>query len=212
MTQRFVDQRSQPELQVGDGWKDTLVSGFNRLSNLLPDADSNARKAFPEEKHAISRNKEGKWVRSNFTGPGTRIAARVRRGDPPRNLVDEISLYHDARYGLANPSRLGSVKEAEDAVRKADLKMVAGIQKAKKQGESKFNTIPAELGIRGKMKAEDYSLLSKNAFISSNPISKADEELLEGVVEQGEKRGYGRPGERLLATLNKKEKRRRRRK
>ena len=94
--------QSRDQSQTGLGWKSTLVSGFNRVSNLLPDADANARPIFKDEMHAVGKPKDGRLARSNFTGPGTHTVARLQReprgkaypwmaGDPPRNFSDAIS-------------------------------------------------------------------------------------------------------------------------
>ena len=210
--------QSRDQSQTGLGWKSTLVSGFNRVSNLLPDADANARPIFKDEMHAVGKTKDGRLARSNFTGPGTHTVARLQReprgkeypwmaGDPPRNFSDAISRRHDISYTLARDS---------DDIARADRRMLSDIKKARKQKKDiEFNLKPAELGIRAKVAAEKFSLLDKNAFVSAKPPSASDRTLLQGELEKMEKHGMGKPGEFLLKNLGKhilkKKKRRRRR-
>ena len=208
---------SRNQVQNGLGWKSTLISGFNKLSNILPDADANSRPAFKDELHAVSRNKEGRTVRSNFTGPGTHLIERLKReprgkewpwqkGDPPRNYADLISRRHDISYTLARDS---------DDIARADRRMLSDIKKARKQKKDvEINLRPAELGIRGKVLAEKFSLLDKNAFVSTKPPSASDRALAQGELDKMESHGMGRPGEMLLKNLGKhvlKSKKRRRR-
>ena len=55
----------------------------------------------------------------NYLGPGTKYAARQKRGDKPTNRFDEIAMEHDGAY---NRSR-----KAKDR-RKADRKMIRQTQ------------------------------------------------------------------------------------
>ena len=190
------------DTQRGEGWRDTLLAGFNKLSNLAPSADANARPTFPGEMHAIGVC-GNKPCRSNFTGPGTRIAERIRRGDPPRNPTDAVSMRHDAAYGASTNS---------GQIRQADKKMLKSLKKLRKnKADSILNTGPAYAGIRAKVAAEDFGLLSKNAFIDPKPPSAADKKLFEDTVESLDQQGFGRPGEKLLRQLNRAKKRGRRR-
>ena len=187
---------SRNQVQNGLGWKSTLISGFNKLSNILPDADPNARPAFKDELHAVSKNKEGRLVRSNFTGPKTHLIARLKRGDPGRNYTDSpISKRHDISYTLARDS---------DDIARADRRMLRDIKKARKEKKDiEFNLKPAELGIRAKVAAEKFSLLDKNAFVSTKPPSASDRALAQGELDKMDQQGMGRPGEMLLKNLGK---------
>ena len=211
MTSRMQVQHTQR----GEGWKDTIISGVNRLSNLVPSSDENARDVFPGEMHGIVKTDEGKFGRANWEGPGTEVVRRLKRkpdgskqfpwvaGDPPRNSnSDLISRAHDLRYTLARDST---------AIRQADEKMLKDLKKARKRGAPRFNILPAQAGIAAKVKAEDWNLADKNKFVSDVPVSGADRALVESELEEMEKRGFGRPGEKLLRQLNRAKKRGRRR-
>ena len=189
----------------GGGWKDTIYSGLASISNAFPDADKNARPIFPGELHAIGTCK-GRPCRSNFTGPKTRVAKRLRRqprgtehpwmaGDPPRNPTDVVSRRHDMEYGLA---------ETPDEIRAADKRMLASLKKIRnKKSDSRFNTGPAYAGIASKVAAEDFGLLSKSAFIDDDRPSDADKALFREELDKMTQHGYGRPGEKLLKHLSK---------
>jgi len=191
---------------VGEGWKDTIYSGLASISNAFPDADKNARPIFPGELHAIGTCK-GRPCRSNFTGPGTQVAKRLRRqppgtgelsfmsGDPPRNPTDVVSRRHDMEYGLA---------ETPAQIRAADKRMLASLKKIRNnKSDSRFNTAPAYAGIASKVKAEDYGLLSKGAFIDDDRPSDGDKALFQQELDKMSQHGYGRPGEKLLKHLSK---------
>ena len=192
MLKNYDDNRNMS----GSGWRDVVAKGIAATANAFPDSDENARPMFPSEFHAIGRC-GNKPCLSNFTGPGTRIAARIRRGDPPRNKTDLVSKRHDAAYGLSS---------SPADIRAADERMLKSLRKLKKdKSDSKINTAPAYAGIAAKIKAEDYGILSKNAFISDEPVSAADRKLFQDTIEKIDQTGIGkkteRPGEKLLKHL-----------
>lgn len=94
-------------------------------------------------------------VRSNFSGPGTKVADRIRRGDRGVTTQDKAANAHDIRYSLS--------KGAED-VRRADNKMVSSLV-----GKSSIwspiesiNNLVGAAGIKAKTIGEDLGVFSKD--------------------------------------------------
>ena len=172
--------------------KTIALGALAGVSNLFPDSDENARNIFPGEFHAIVKLPNDKFGRANYTGPGTRIVERLKRGDPPRVLSDKVSQAHDIRYGLA---------KNEDDVRIADQKMLRGLERLKREGTDRgLNITPAMSGIRGKVLAENFGLLSRSAFIDDDFKPKPEGvELMKSKLKELEQQGFGhqRVGSRL---------------
>ena len=171
------------------------------VSNKFPDSDANARPIFPGEHHQLLKLRNKRFGRANFSGPGTRIAKRVQRGDPPRSEVDKIAQAHDIRYALARGVNV------ELKVREADTKMINKLNEAQKKGtDSKFNILPAKAGIKLKMKAEDYGIMSKKKFICDTDPSPSDQRILQSKLNELEQEGYGNdiPGQKLLKKYQRK--------
>lgn len=166
-----------------------------KVSNLFPDSDENARPIMSGEHHAIVKLPNGKYGRANYSGPGTRIVKRLSRqgGDPPRVESDKVSQAHDIRYALAQQAL-----KPTDAVREADNLYVAKMRQLGREGlDSAVNIQPAMRTIQAKMKAEDWSLLSRDKFIDTNvAYSDADNALLKSKLTELEQAGYGRAGTR----------------
>ena len=154
------------------------------ISNAFPDSDENARNIFPGENHAIVKLPNDKFGRANYTGPGTRVIERLRRGDPPRVLSDKVSKAHDIRYTLA---------DSIHNVREADLKMLSSLKRLSQEGSDRsINIAPAMLGIRGKIALEDFGLLSRDAFVDTSvKQTPADEKLLRDELWNLEQEGFG---------------------
>ncbi len=154
------------------------------ISNVFPDSDENARPIFPGEHHQLLKLPNKKFGRANYSGPGTRITARIKRNDPPRTLVDQVAQAHDIRYDLA---------EGGDDVRKADQKMLRSLERLKRENtDSRFNINPARLGIQAKIAAENFGLLSREAFIdTSKKPSIGDRNILKSKLNQLEQKGFG---------------------
>ncbi len=153
------------------------------VSNAFPDADKNARPIYPGEHHAIGRLPGGKYARMSYTGPGTQIVKRLKRGDPPRVMSDKVSKAHDIRYSLAND---------EDDVRSADQKMVRKLKQLQRDNlDNIVNIQPAMKGIQGKMALENFSLLDRNKFVDYKPLSSTDRSLLQGELNVLEQQGFG---------------------
>lgn len=167
--------------------KETIVA---KVSNMFPSSDENARDIFPGEHHAIVKLPNGRYGRANYSGPGTRIVDRLNRlgGDPPRVLSDKVSQAHDIRYALAQQQ-----KDPEKAVRDADEIYVKKMQSLQRSGlDSSINIQPAMRAIQAKMKAEDYSLLSRSKFIDTRKsYSDGDTRMLKNKLKGLQLQGYG---------------------
>lgn len=152
-----------------------------KAKNILPSADENARPQHKGEHHTLLKLPNGKYGFANYAGPGTDIVKRVKRGDPPRTVVDAISQAHDIRYTL-DP----------DNVRKADVKMLEALDEASAYGtDNMFNIGLADMVIRSKMAAEDLTCdIPKAAPVPLTPTSK---KILEDKLAELEQRGYGKP-------------------
>ena len=204
-TEKKIEEIKKEEMkgeeQKGEGFKSDLLKKLINvlpvrkigeslaasISNIFPDSDENARKIFPGEHHAIVKLPNGKFGRANYTGPGTRIVERLARepgGDPPRVLSDKVSQAHDIRYGLG---------KTEDDIRKADLKMLSSLSDLKRDKlDRNSNIVPAMIGIRGKVVAENFSLLSRSQFIDPNfNPSPSGIQLMKDKLQELEQQGFG---------------------
>ena len=116
-----------------------LDSIANRVLN------TSVNQLLPGEKHAPMLV-DGKLMPSVFTGPGTQLETRIRRGDKPLTFSDTESEAHDLRYALASNG---------SDVRYADTHMLSVLQSGLAAGKDvKFNILPAYYGIRAKVAAE----------------------------------------------------------
>lgn len=161
------------------------------VKNLLPNSDENARPAFAGEKHAILKLPNGKWGLASYAGPGTKVLARVKRGDPPRTMVDKIAKRHDIDFALsdADPQK----------VREADNRMIKSLELAKKDKKDSDFNINAGLAImQAKTMAEDLNLLKKGSFASKQPLTAEDKELLEKESKKLQQEGFGKGAKKEL--------------
>lgn len=194
---QIAKDKEDKESQKGEGFRSFLTtlskipflragaeSLAARVSNAFPDSDENARDIFPGEFHAVVKLPNNKFGRANYTGPGTRIIERLKRGDPPRVLSDKVSQAHDIRYGLA---------ENEDDVRSADKKFLRKLEQLKRESTDRgININPAMVGIRGKILAENFGLLSRSAFINiDKKPSPEGVVLMESKLKELEQEGFG---------------------
>ena len=79
-------------LQKGTGVIDTLA-------NTLLSTKEN--KLLPGEKHQMIKMPDRRIAPAVFSGPGTNLETRIRRGDKPLSYVDKTAEAHDIRYQLA---------------------------------------------------------------------------------------------------------------
>ena len=93
--------------------------------------------ALPNEKHQIIYLSDGTYNSARYSGPGTSLSTRIKRGDVPLSYVDKTAQAHDLRYGLANNNQ---------DIRTADVRMVQSLTKARANKlDSNFNINQAEL-------------------------------------------------------------------
>lgn len=180
--------------------KDDLVDLYTgplatEIRNLIPSSDETARPGFTGEAHAILKLKKGGFGIGNFCGPGTRVIERIKRGDPPRTLVDAACEAHDIRYSLA--------KTPAD-IRRADKIMINKVnQISDSKSDSKFNIRQARL-IEKKVLAEDVGILDPEAFSGdlSKSVSKSDKKLMTSKLNELALEGNGfLPGDALKLSL-----------
>ena len=119
------------------------------------------RPLFAGEKHAPC---------ANYSGPGTAVAARVKRGDKPVNYTDAVAQKHDINYhNLEQDYRTGRIgkPKALSLARAADQQMVAQLKAAPKGKGSFYNRAENALTkqiISSKMKLEDAGTLDPEKF------------------------------------------------
>ena len=163
------------------------------IINRLPSTDENATKGFAGEKHQILRLKNGFGV-ANFSGPGTALEKRLRRGDlkKTRSEVDRIAALHDIHFALAQGSKTRD--EQVRKVRAADKRMLKNLARAsKKKLDHPLNIKAAQAGITGKLAAEMAGVIPAGSY--SGPLREniPPEEL--GLYQQSAKQlemeGYG---------------------
>jgi len=58
--------------------------------------------ALPGEKHQIIYLSDGTYNPARYSGPGTNLSTRIKRGDQPLSYVDKTAEAHDLKYALAN--------------------------------------------------------------------------------------------------------------
>lgn len=175
------------------------------LKNILPNSDDNARPQFEGERHAILRLPNGRTGFGNYIGPGTRVAERIARGDPPRTEIDKVAQMHDIRYSLAKNT---------DDIRKADNLMLKKIEEVQRNKTDSLMNIYQAKAIYGKVLGEDLGLLKKGSFSSvDKPARRArTEEETKLLINKGNQliqEGYGKkkllPGDALKMKIIKNE-------
>jgi hypothetical protein len=148
------------------------VAVHNAAVNAGLGQDATARPTFAGERHGVLRLKNGKLGQANYMGPGTAIAARLRRGDPARTPVDAVAMIHDQDYAragaIADPVARGN------AVREADMKMRRAIDAIERAGADHPHNIAQARLIVAKNFAEDLGLLRRDAFQQHNAAGAAD--------------------------------------
>ena len=155
------------------------------IRNALPNSDETGRAGFAGEKHGILQLPNGKFGTANYMGPNTNLIERLRRGDPPRSLVDKASMAHDIRYALA---------KTPDDIRKADNIMMNAVERiARNRGDDPKNIAQARL-VKAKVIGEDLGLIRRDAFsgdLSKKAISDNDRITLMSKIGSLAHEGYG---------------------
>jgi len=77
--------------QKGRGFVDSLSNAV--LSNKH-------NRALPGEKHQVIYLSDGTYSPAVYSGPGTNLSTRIKRGDQPLSYVDKTTEAHDLRYAL----------------------------------------------------------------------------------------------------------------
>lgn len=176
---------------------DTGTMVKNRLRNHK---DSTSADSYTGENHAmIIHDETGKIGMANFTGPGTHILERERRGDRPVSTLDQVSEAHDLRYVLGKTT---------DDLRDADHKFIErtrNLLSRKKVGPIEGRTVIA--AIEAKMFAEDKKILSKTKVLEDNTkeqFSSSSLDFLQSRLTSLEQKGEGMDAKEAHDTVNKK--------
>ena len=152
------------------------------LQNMVLNTTLN--KALPGEKHQVILTASGLYSPAVYSGPGTNLETRIRRGDKPLSYVDKTAQAHDLRYALAR---------TDQDVRDADNKMVAQLAKATTMKlDSQFNIKQASL-IKAKILLEDHWGVKKTFFTTygreGTPAN--DIQIYESTLKTLEQQGFG---------------------
>ena len=145
-------------------------------------------RALPNEKHQIIYLPDGTYNSARYSGPGTQLETRLRRGDKPLSYVDTVAQAHDLRYGLA---------QTEADVRTADNKMVQLIAQGRRSGkDSNFNLNQADL-IKAKILLEDKLGVPKSWFASYGREGKPQNviDLYQNKLNELQQQGFGASGQ-----------------
>tara|TARA_R100000951_G_scaffold15933_2_gene12546 strand:+ start:1228 stop:2550 length:1323 start_codon:yes stop_codon:yes gene_type:complete len=191
-----VIEKAQKILSVGKkvakvaGKAADIYSGSigTAVKNLIPSSDENARPSFKGEKHAVLQLPNGKMGIANWTGPGTQVVKRAKRGDKGRTATDGVSMRHDIDFTLAADAP--TKKEQLKLVRQADERMINSMNKiARDKADTKFNIALGRRAIQAKVMAENAGILSRDKFAGAlENISDGDKMTL---LEARGQSGYG---------------------
>ena len=142
----------------------------------------------PGERHQIIYLPDGTYNPARYSGPGTQLDTRIRRGDKPLSYVDTVAQGHDLRYALA---------QSEADVRTADNKMVQLIAQGRRSGkDSNFNLNQADL-IKAKILLEDKLGVPKSWFASYGREGKPQNviDLYQNKLNELHQQGFGASGQ-----------------
>jgi Phospholipase A2-like domain len=172
-----TNQMKEILFQKGTGVIDTLA-------NTLLSTKEN--KLLPGEKHQMIKMPDGRIAPAVFSGPGTNLETRIRRGDKPLSYVDKTAEAHDIRYQLAT-------NEAD--IKKADADMIKNLDKAKADNlDNLFNIRQAEL-IKAKYLLQDKFGMPTSWFTSFGLNGLKDKSLIPVMADklkELEQQGFGR--------------------
>ena len=139
--------------------------------------------ALPGEKHQVIYLSDGTYNSARYSGPGTNLSTRIKRGDVPLSYVDKTAQAHDLKYALANNNQ---------DIRTADLKMVQSLTKARSNKlDSNFNINQAEL-IRLKILLEKAGA-KPEWFTTYGRASETPSDIImyEAKLRQLQQQGFG---------------------
>jgi hypothetical protein len=188
------------QIKVSKEGKKLCYSVVNKLTGTINSKCSSKKKAESQKRlleqvelrggelyHQILYTGKGLLgiEQSNFSGPGTNLTKRLKRGDKGKTYIDKIANLHDINYGLA---------ENYDDIRSADERMLRSLEKAKKEKlDYKVNIIPAEIGIKSKIFLEDYLKIPKEVFteFGIDKLSTEEVNLYKQKKRELELQGFG---------------------
>ena len=73
---------------------------YSKVANFILSNKHNT--ALPGEKHQVIYLPDGTYNPAVYSGPGTNLEVRLKRGDEPLSAVDKEAQAHDIRYLLAD--------------------------------------------------------------------------------------------------------------
>jgi len=118
------------------------LKGDGRYQDIVNKISSNPEKLKDGEYHALFYNPKSKFKieHANYSGPGTDVVNKLKRGVKGVNMVDNVAKLHDINYSLAQS--LKDIKTADERM----VKKLDEIQRLKQ--EKKINILPSKLGIK----------------------------------------------------------------
>ena len=175
--QALIDCKSLYKKQKGTGIID-------RIANTLLSTKEN--KLMDGEKHQMIKMPDGRIAPAVYSGPGTHLETRIRRGDKPLSYVDKTAQAHDLRYQLA---------KNEGDIKTADADMIKNLNEAKaKNLDNLFNIRQAEL-IKVKYLLQDKFGLPTSWFTSFRLDSIQDPTIIpimRSKPHELEQQGFGK--------------------
>lgn len=174
-------------LQQGSGFFDKI---YSRALNMIPSSDNTGTRAYPGERHAPLKLKNGRMGVANFVGPGTQVLKRIRRGDVGRTPVDDVAKMHDINYTLAQNSK--NKTEQNQKIRKADIRMLNSLDKISRANLDAPMNIKVGKLIAVKTKLEDVGIMNKGSF--GGPLENLKEKDIDTLTDAKvdlEQEGYG---------------------
>ena len=157
---------------------------IDRLANSILSTKEN--KLMAGEKHQMIKMPDGRIAPAAYSGAGTQLEIRIRRGDKPLSYVDTTAQAHDLRYQLA---------KNETDIKVADEKMIRNLNKAKAENlDNMFNIRQAEL-IKLKYLLQDKFGLPTTWFTSFGLDSIKDPTIIpimQAKLKELEQSGFGR--------------------
>ena len=129
---------------------------------------------------------DGRIAPAVYSGPGTNLETRIRRGDKPLSYVDKTAQAHDLRYQLA---------KNEGDIKTSDADMIKNLNEAKaKNLDNLFNIRQAEL-IKAKYLLQDKFGLPTSWFTSFGLDSIQDPTIIpimKNKLHELEQQGFGK--------------------
>ena len=158
---------------------------IDKIANTLLSTKEN--KLMDGEKHQMIKMLDGRIAPAVYSGPGTDLETRIRRGDKPLSYVDKTAQAHDLRYQLA---------KNEGDIKTADADMIKNLNEAKaKNLDNLFNIRQAEL-IKAKYLLQDKFGLPTSWFTSFGLDSIQDPTIIpimKNKLHELEQQGFGNP-------------------